>query len=83
VPPHPPLQLHPRPAVPPGEVSIDSQPYATVSIDGHAAGITPLLHAKLAAGHHRVRLRLEDGRTQTVDVDVPAGHAAAPVHARW
>ncbi len=72
---------HPHAA--PGEVSIDSTPYANVAIDGRAAGITPLLHTSLPAGHHRIRLTLRDGRSRDVDVDVPAGRAAAPVNAHW
>jgi hypothetical protein len=76
-----------RPAVhphaPPGEVSIDSSPFASVSIDGRAIGITPLLHASLPAGRHRIRLVLRDGRTRELDVDVPAGRAAPPVTVHW
>jgi len=81
LPTHPPPHPHPTPL--PGEVSIDSQPYATVSIDGRRAGITPLLHTKLPAGHHRIHLTLIDGRSRDVDVDVPSGRAAPPVTARW
>ena len=66
-----------------GELSIDSTPYATITIDGRPAGVTPLLHASVAAGHHRVRLSLRDGRSRDVDVDVPAGKAAAPVVIHW
>jgi serine/threonine-protein kinase len=66
-----------------GMISIDSQPYATIFIDGTRAGITPLLKHVLPAGHHTLRAVLEDGRTQTRAIDIPAGKQAKPIHLSW
>jgi len=66
-----------------GFLSIDSQPYATVFVDGHSIGVTPRIKWSLAAGRHRVRAVLQDGRSQELSVDVPAGKQATPIHLSW
>ena len=66
-----------------GRFSIDSTPYATIYVDGHKLGVTPILQHRLAAGHHQVRAVLRDGREQRVSLDVPAHGVAAPVVLRW
>jgi len=71
------------PARPPGQFSVNSTPYATITVDGHALGITPMIHHAMAAGHHRLRAVLEDGRSQELTLDVPPGKAAAPIVLRW
>jgi serine/threonine-protein kinase len=68
---------------PPGLLSVDSTPYATIFVDGHRLGLTPLLRLPLTAGHHRLRAVLADGRSREVDVDVPAGRAAPPLRLTW
>ena len=45
-----------------GEVSIDSEPWAYVQIDGKDLGPTPLAHVRLPAGAHRVRLENPEAR---------------------
>ncbi len=75
---------HPHPPhLEPGTFSIESTPYATVYVDGHELGITPLVHKQLPAGHHKLRAVLPDGRTKNLDVDVPAGKSAKPINLSW
>jgi serine/threonine-protein kinase len=66
-----------------GRFSIDSTPYATIYVDGHKLGVTPILQHRLTAGHHQVRAVLGDGREQRVSLDVPAHGVASPVVLRW
>ena len=70
-----------RPAT--GFVSIDSVPWAQLYIDGKRVGMTPYIHKTAAAGKREVKAVLEDGRTRTFTVNVPAGREAAPVTLRW
>jgi len=67
----------------PGTFSIDSTPFAKIFVDGQEFGVTPLIHRSLAAGHHKVRAVLADGRNRELDVDVPAGRAASPIRLSW
>lgn len=53
---NPPSAAEPRVAVGEGELSIDSEPWAYVYLDGKALGPTPLAHVRLPAGAHRLRL---------------------------
>ena len=56
-----------------GAIRIDSQPvYATVDIDGHRVGVTPIKSWRLSAGRHRIHARRADGREQDIDVDIAA-----------
>ncbi|MGE5185143.1 MAG: serine/threonine-protein kinase [Acidobacteriota bacterium] len=70
-------------AKPPGTFSIDSSPFATIYDGDRELGVTPLIHRPLAAGHHKLRAVLRDGRSKTVELDVPAGKAAPPVQLTW
>jgi serine/threonine-protein kinase len=54
----------------PGWYAIDSAPYATVFIDERKIGDTPLDRISLAAGTHRVRAVLADGRQRTFSIDI-------------
>jgi serine/threonine-protein kinase len=67
----------------PGSFSVDSNPFATIYIDDHMVGITPLIHRPLAAGHHKLRAVLRDGRSRELELDVPAGKAAQGLHLTW
>jgi len=67
----------------PGFYSVESKPFATIFIDGTRVGITPLVKKPLAAGKHKLRAVLEDGRERTVDLDVPPGKAAKPLVLVW
>ncbi len=71
------------PARTPGTFSIDSTPFATIYVDGKKLDVTPILDHALAAGKHRIRAVLQDGRTRKLTVDVPAGRAAKPIQLTW
>ena len=56
-----------------GELSIDAEPWAYVSIGGKALGPTPLAHVRLAAGQHRLLLENPDAAvSRTVPVTIRA-----------
>ncbi len=81
----PAVQMPPDPAraAKPGTISIDSTPYARIYIDGKLLDLTPILRRPLAAGRHKIRAVLVDGRSKTFTIDVPAGRAAKPVVLTW
>ena len=66
-----------------GTFSIDSTPFATIYEGENELGVTPLIHHTLSAGHHKLRALLKDGRTKTVEIDVPPGKAAKPIQLTW
>ena len=66
-----------------GLFSIDSTPYATIYIDGTKLGVTPIVKRPLAAGSHRLRAVLEDGRARELTVDISAGRLASPIQLTW
>jgi serine/threonine protein kinase len=70
-------------AAKPGLFSIDSNPFATIVVDGHDLGPTPIVHHALPAGKRRVHATLRDGRSREFVVDIPAGRAAAPITLGW
>ena len=70
----------PQPADAPraaGSLTVDSKPFARIFIDGKQRagkeGETPVFRIALPAGHHKIRLVLEDGRERTLEVDVQPG----------
>ena len=67
----------------PGTISIDSQPFATIYVDGKPFGVTPILQKALPAGHHKLKAVLKDGRSRTLELDIPAGKSARPVVLSW
>jgi eukaryotic-like serine/threonine-protein kinase len=67
----------------PGTFSIDSTPYAKITLDGRRVGVTPLLKLTVAPGRHTIRATLEDGRTKDLVIEVPSGGAAPPVVLGW
>ena len=67
----------------PGTFSIDSSPYATIFLDGHELGVTPIIDRSVPAGRHRLRAVLADGRHKDMALDVPAGRQASPMHLSW
>jgi serine/threonine-protein kinase len=66
-----------------GFLSIDSTPFATITLDGDALGETPLIRVRVPAGRHTLRATLRDGRTKTVTVDIPDGKLAKPINLTW
>ncbi len=53
-------------------VSINAEPWATIEIDGRAAGETPIAGVPLTRGRHRFAARMPDGRTDERVVEVDA-----------
>jgi serine/threonine-protein kinase len=57
----------------PGQLSIDSMPYATIYVDGSRFGVTPLVDKPLPAGKHTIKAVLKDGRSKTFEITVSPG----------
>jgi serine/threonine-protein kinase len=78
----PPIDAAPRPAPrdppapvrhapkPPGFYTIDSDPYATIYVDGQKLGVTPIIKRPLAAGKHTVKAVLDDGRSKSFPIRI-------------
>jgi serine/threonine protein kinase len=66
-----------RPPRPPaarlGKLFIDARPWATIYVDGRKLGVTPIVGHALPAGGHVIKAVTEDGRTQSLRIEVPAG----------
>jgi len=61
------------PAAKPGYYSVDSNPYATIFIDGKRFDQTPLFRVELAAGRHQIRAVLKDGRERSFTIKIDPG----------
>ncbi len=68
----------PDPAV--ATLVVDARPPATVLLDGRSLGTTPVLHARVAPGEHRVRLQAEGYQPYERTVDLVAGGADSLIH---
>ncbi|HEX3759756.1 MAG TPA: serine/threonine-protein kinase [Kofleriaceae bacterium] len=66
----------------PGRLSIDSEPFAVIELDGKPLGTTPLYQLAVAPGRHQLRAETGDGRVQRRAVDVAPGAVSAVV-LRW
>jgi len=74
----------PKPAPkPPGQLSIDSTPFATIFVDGVSLGVTPIVKRSLPAGRHKLRAVLKDGRSREQSIDIPPGKLATPIQLSW
>ncbi len=62
-----------QPGTAPGYLSINSSPWARVSVDGRALGTTPQVRIRVTAGRHHLMLVREGFQTHTAWVTVPAG----------
>jgi hypothetical protein len=62
------------PAVKPqyGELTINSSPWAKLSVDGEPVGNTPIIGLKLEAGSHRLTLETADGKRKELNVTIRA-----------
>jgi PEGA domain-containing protein len=60
-----------RPQVRPGYISINSRPWAELSVDGRVVGNTPQIKIWLTPGRHQVLLTREGFQTYTAWVVVP------------
>ena len=54
-------------------LTIVSQPFAYVEIDGRDAGVTPLWRESVPEGRHRLVAVTADGRRKVLDVTIAAG----------
>lgn len=57
----------------PSYLSINSSPWAELSVDGHFMGNTPQIRIRVMPGRHHLLLAREGFRTHSAWVDVPAG----------
>ncbi len=82
---HPPTPPVPAPSVDatPGQLSVSSDPYATIYLDGRKLGDTPLFRERLTAGKHAVRAVRGDGREQSVTIEIEAGKERNLGKLRW
>jgi eukaryotic-like serine/threonine-protein kinase len=70
-------------AAAPGFFTVDSEPYATIYVDGKKLGDTPLFRVKVPAGRHRVRAVSARGGTQSFGVTISPGKEAPPKRLVW
>jgi serine/threonine-protein kinase len=69
-----PVPHHHEPArEPPGQLWVDSQPYAEVRLGARSLGPTPI-HIPVAPGHYRLHAATADGREQDLSVEIESGH---------
>jgi hypothetical protein len=68
----PPPPPRPRPRLA-GYLSINSSPWAELSIDGHMVGTTPQVRIRVTPGRHHLVLAREGFQTHSAWVDVLAG----------
>jgi hypothetical protein len=66
-----------------GHYSVDSRPYATISIDGTVLGETPIYRVPLAAGTHHVRAVRQDGTSMTFSITIAAGKEVSSGRLKW
>jgi hypothetical protein len=57
----------------PGYLSINSNPWAELSLDGHVVGNTPQVKIRVTPGRHHVQLVRDGFQTHSAWVNVPAG----------
>jgi hypothetical protein len=68
---------------PPGWVSIDSDPYATIYVDGKKVGVTPLARIALPPGPHRVKAVSSQGGEQVFNVSIESNKEARGKKLAW
>ncbi len=71
--PRPRRQIVARPNRPTGYLSINSSPWAELSVDGHVVGSTPQVRIRVTPGRHHLLLVREGFQTHSAWVSVPAG----------
>lgn len=71
--PAPKSRAAPAPNRSPGYLSINSRPWAELSIDGVVLGNTPQIKIRVTPGRHHLSLEREGFQTHTAWVVVPAG----------
>ncbi|HEU5056460.1 MAG TPA: serine/threonine-protein kinase [Kofleriaceae bacterium] len=74
----------PRPrSARPGFFSIDSEPYATIYIDGKRIGDTPLYRVELAPGRHTVRAVCSCGKSRRFPIRIREGTSSRARRLVW
>ena len=66
-----------------GLISITAKPFATIFIDGHHCGKTPLIDLELAPGPHVVHAVSRTGKTRDVRIQIVAGRIAPERRITW
>jgi serine/threonine-protein kinase len=67
------IRRAPQESGPTGYLTLDTQPWGTVYLDGRRVGVTPFARVAVPAGHHRLSIDLEDsGRRRPLAVLVAA-----------
>src|SRR5690606_38199977 len=67
----------------PGFFSVDSDPYATIYVDGKRLDQTPLFKVELPAGTHRIRAVRADGRERTYRIKLAPGEHVNSGTLKW
>jgi serine/threonine-protein kinase len=67
----------------PGFLTMDSQPFATVFVDGRSLGPTPLYRVPLPPGTHTVVAQSSKGAKRTFTVHIEPGREAPPRRLVW
>ena len=78
-----PARAAPRPSGPPGFITIDSQPWATIYIDGKDYGPTPVGNVALSPGRHGVRAVTPSGTTKDFSIWIESGKTSPPKRVEW
>jgi outer membrane biosynthesis protein TonB len=73
----------PAPDPEPGLLTVDSKPYATIFVDEHRIGDTPLFRISVPAGAHHLRAVLADGRERSFDVQIRSGQESNAGRLGW
>jgi hypothetical protein len=84
------VEPQPRPAPAPApparkasaRLSIDSDPFAVIELDGKPLGTTPLYQLPVPPGRHALRAETGDGRVQRRAIDLAPG-AKSSIRLRW
>jgi serine/threonine-protein kinase len=67
----------------PGFLTMDSQPFATVFVDGRSLGPTPLYRVPLAPGAHKIVALSSKGEKRSFTVHIEPGREAPPRRLVW
>ena len=72
-PPHPRARVAPTANRPAGYLSVNSSPWAALSVDGRVVGTTPQVRIRVTPGRHHLLLVRAGFQTHSTWVSVPAG----------
>ena len=66
-----------------GMISIDSNPYATIYVDGRRIGVTPIIAYKVRPGRRRIKAVTASGETKRFTISVRPGKRARAKRLTW